>query len=415
MENKDKMEILFKRYLAGLCSPAEVKYLLEHFNIDGNEEQLKTIIRQTLYDADENNADNEHLKSLTDQTLFHIKKRLSQPGEEKEVKQLSLFRKMWVRVAAAVIIISAGAGLYFSGKSKSDLIVEVKTEHPAAKDVITPGGEKAILTLADGSTIILDSAATGELVQQGGTKVIKLDDGQLSYTVASKNTDEVLYNTMTTPRGGQYKLVLPDGSRVWLNAASSIRYPTSFKGYERRVEIAGEAYFEVTKDPARPFRVAVVPTANHKSNMEVEVVGTHFNINAYSEEPGIQTTLLEGSVKIKNQTPIGNRMIVLKPGQRSEVRGDNALSILVDDDIDIDEIMAWKNGNFLFNSSDIQTIMRQISRWYDVDISYQGKISKETFSGVVSRNSNISQVMKIMQEGGVKFNIEGKKIIVIQE
>jgi len=265
-----------------------------------------------------------------------------------------------------------------------------------------PGKNTAILTLADGSTIVLDSAKNGALTSQGNTKVIKLNNGQLAYS-SSGATNEVLYNTMSTPRGGQYKLVLSDGSKVWLNAASSIHYPTSFPGNERKVEITGEAYFEVAHDAKKPFKVSV-------NNMEVQVLGTHFNVNAYRDERTINTTLLEGSVKVTK----GSSMSILKPGQQAIIQqaGDDK-KITVENNIDVEAVIAWKNGYFSFTNADMTAVMRQISRWYDVDIVYEGKIPDRKFGGEISRNLNASQALKILQASKVHFRIEGKKIIVL--
>ncbi|HQW45168.1 MAG TPA: FecR domain-containing protein, partial [Chitinophagaceae bacterium] len=268
------------------------------------------------------------------------------------------------------------------------------------KNDVAPGGNKAILTLADGSTIILDNAANGSLTEQGNTKVIKLDDGQLAYNTLNEKPTEIVYNTISTPRGGQYQLTLADGTKVWLNAASTLRFPATFSGNERKVELTGEGYFEVAKNAAMPFKVSV-------NNMTVEVLGTHFNINSYSDEASIKTTLLEGAVKVTN----GDAVQMLSPSNQAQLTADG--EIRLNRNVDIEDVVAWKNGIFNFSGTAIENIMRQISRWYDLDVSYEGAISKETFSGVVSRNSNLSQVLKIMEQAGVKFKIEGKKIIVM--
>ena len=308
-------------------------------------------------------------------------------------------RRWWY--AAAAVLLLGGFLTYrfaFQEPNKSPIVNKTIPE----KNDVAPGGNKAVLTLADGSTIILDSASNGNLAEQGNTKVIKLDDGQLAYNNAGIGS-EVVYNTVSTPRGGQYQLVLADGSKVWLNAASTLRFPTSFVGKERKVELEGEGYFEVAKNAAMPFKVDV------DGKGEVEVLGTHFNINSYSNEPAINTTLIEGSVKVTGN--LSGKTQNLNPGEQARINA--AGQVTLNRNINVDEIIAWKEGNFNFNSAGIEYIMRNVSRWYDLDVVYQGVPSKETFSGIVSRNSNLSEVLMIMKQAGIKFKIEGKKITVM--
>ncbi|HET9280085.1 MAG TPA: FecR family protein, partial [Flavitalea sp.] len=267
------------------------------------------------------------------------------------------------------------------------------------KDDVAPGGDKAILTLADGSTVVLDDAQNGTLAQQGSSKIIKLD-GKLVYDPANKNSREVVYNTITTPNGGQYQLELPDGSLVWLNATSSIHFPTSFVGKERRVEITGEAYFEIAKNRDMPFIVTV-------NNAEVQVLGTHFNVNAYNDEENVKTTLLEGSVKFVS----GDNINMLKPGQQSQLANNGLIKVV--NNVDVEEVVAWKNGMFDFENAGIETVMRQLSRWYDVDVEYNGK-TDDLFIAEMRRNIKLSDALKALElTGKVKFDIQGKKIIVM--
>jgi ferric-dicitrate binding protein FerR (iron transport regulator) len=304
------------------------------------------------------------------------------------------------RVAAAAIVLIAVFGTWFWLKSKPVQQPVAQVQKKATpKTIIAPGGDKAVLTLADGSVIVLDTTHRGELVKQGNTKVVRVNAATLAYNAGAPSSLDVVYNTLATPVGGQYQLILPDGSKVWLNASSSIRFPTIFKGKERLVSVTGEAYFEVAKNAAMPFKITV-------KNMEVAVLGTHFDIMAYEDENSVNTTLLEGSVKVSQ----GSAVKMLVPGQQSLVDKTGAIKI---DEADVEEVMAWKNGWFQFNSADIQTVMRQISRWYNVDVTYEGKIPDGHFSGIVSRNNDISQVLKIMQDGGVRFKIEGRKLIVL--
>ena len=240
----------------------------------------------------------------------------------------------------------------------------------------------------------------GQVAKQGGAQIEKLTNGQLVYTPLINKSDKVVFNTLATPRGGQFKLSLPDGSEVWLNAVSSIRYPTAFIGNERKVEITGEAYFEIAHDAAKPFKVIVNGT-------EVKVLGTHFNINAYNDEATVKTTLLEGIVSLSNAA---SAVVTLKPGQQAQIG--NSRDIKVINNVDIDQEVAWKNGYFSFYKADLQTVMRQIGRWYDLEILYEGKIPERQFGGKIDRNSNATEVLKILEESKVHFRIEDGKIVV---
>jgi ferric-dicitrate binding protein FerR (iron transport regulator) len=318
------------------------------------------------------------------------------------------------RIAAAALIgLILTGGLYLAitisrGKSMREKAVAGSKVRPSVGNDVLPGKEKAILTLADGSTVSLDDAKNGTLTQQGTTKVLKLD-GKLSYEASGGKlsaTNQIPYNSIATPRGGQYQVVLPDGSRVWLNAASSLRFPTAFSGKERRVEVRGEAYFEVAKNASMPFTVAILSAAG---GSEVQVLGTHFNINAYDDDALLKTTLLEGSVKFVN----GDEAMVLNPGEQSQLARNGQLNI--SDRIDVSEVMAWKNGLFHFEGSDITTVMKQLSRWYDVDIVYGEKMVPDLFHAEIPRNTNLSDVLKALAlTGKVEFKVEDKKIIVNQ-
>ena len=314
------------------------------------------------------------------------------------VRSISFFRR-YRSIAAAIILLIIGVGSYVWLNKRSNSgndIAKTTLQHD-----ISPGGNKAVLTLGDGSTITLDSAANGTLAVHGSTKVLKTNKGQLAYNITNEKPTEVLYNTLTTPRGGQYQLVLPDGSKVWLNAASSIHYPTSFTGKDRKVEITGEAYFEVEKNARMPFIIEA-------NGVEVKVLGTHFNVNAYSDEAMVKTTLLEGAVLIARDAVTA----LLKPGQQAQIITTTG-KLKVIDNADIDEAVAWKNGVFYFNQVDIQTMMRQIARWYDVDIEYQGEIKQRKFGGAIGMDLNLSEVLEGLKETGIHFRIEGKKLMVL--
>lgn len=313
-----------------------------------------------------------------------------------------MYKRIWFRIAAAaaiLILIGAGSFFIFFNKEQNQI---AKTNTIVPQNDIAPGGNKAVLTLGDSSKIILDNAQNGTLAQQGNTNVSKMNDGQIAYNVLNEKPTEVLYNTITTPRGGQYQLTLSDGSKVWLNAASSIRFPTAFIGNERKVEITGEAYFEITHDETKPFKVNVA------GKEEVEVLGTHFNINSYSDEATINTTLLEGRVKISSL--ITHYSSLITPGQQAQLNSNG--EIILKKDVNKDEIMAWKNGQFYFEDANLKTILRQITRWYDVDVIYEGSVSDEKYFGIVSRNSLLSEVLKSLQANAIQFRIEGKKLYI---
>jgi ferric-dicitrate binding protein FerR (iron transport regulator) len=319
------------------------------------------------------------------------------------VVTLSQGRTKWWAIAASIIVlVSLGGVLRFYFNAADEELVEnanQKNEIP-----ILPGGDKAYLTLADGKIIVLDSAVNGNLANQGSVTIIKLD-GLISYNGSGNADGTVAYNTITTPRGGQFQLLLADGSKVWLNAASSFRFPTSFPGSERKVELSGEAYFEVAHNASKPFMVQV------PGKIDVLVTGTSFNINAYQDEVIARTALVEGEVKLRLPGQKGNvNAMVLSPGQLANIHSTGSISI--SKNADLDEILAWKNGYFMFNNASVESILRQISRWYDVEVVYKGKLNEETFSGIVNRKSSISKILRIMEEGGVKFKIEENKIIV---
>ncbi|MFD2887264.1 FecR domain-containing protein [Chitinophaga cymbidii] len=313
----------------------------------------------------------------------------------------------WPRIAAAACLLAAVCTLaYFITRQPADAPPAIVRQ--PVQDV-APGGNKAVLTLANGQQIVLDDAQNGQLASQSGITITKASNGQIVYTAGKGNTAQKIpeINTITTPKGGQYQVVLPDGTRVWLNAASSLKYPAMFSGMQRQVELAGEAYFEVAHDRARPFRV--ISAAGSAGEQVVEVLGTHFNINAYEDEAGTKTTLLEGAVKVRTAS---GKDALLKPGQQS-TSGGRDLRI---ENVDTDGAVAWKNGYFLFTDEDLAGIMRKVSRWYDVEIEYkENALLTKRFSGTVSRYKNVSQVIKVLElTKAAKFNIEGKKIIVSQ-
>jgi ferric-dicitrate binding protein FerR (iron transport regulator) len=309
------------------------------------------------------------------------------------------FYRRFVAAALIAIMLGAGTWLIWNSNRKGSVVNQNVSVY---KNDVAPGGDKAILTLANGSTIILDTANKGKITEEGNAKILKTENGQLAYAIDPSilsHGREELFNTVATQRGGQYQVLLSDGTKVWLNAASSLRYPVYFTGKDRAVELTGEAYFEVAKNPKLPFKVRVNGT-------EVEVLGTHFNIMAYSDERQTTTTLLEGSVKITK----GKENDLLKPGQQS-LADENGLKII--DNANLDEVMSWQKGFFQFGNADIKTIMRQVSRWYDVDISFEGNIP-DHFNATIPRNVSISKLFGILElTGHVHFKVDEKKVIVV--
>jgi transmembrane sensor len=307
-------------------------------------------------------------------------------------------RKLWPRIAAAAsILVFLGIGTYlYSTQSLSPTAVQ------NARTDIAPGGNRAILTLSNGKQISLNGAKNGELALQGNVSVNKTSDGSLSYRPSANQLkkQEVAYNSISTPIGGQYHLTLEDGTNVWLNSASAIKYPTLFTGGERKVEVTGEVYFEVTHNALKPFRVVT-------GKQVVEVLGTHFNINAYADEAGIKTTLVEGAVRVST----GNSSMVIKPGQQSVVQNEK---LHLNGKADINEAVAWKNGYFQFKDEKMESVMRKLSRWYNIELKYEGESSSEEgFNGTISRSKNISQVLKMLERTkAVHFKIEGRRVII---
>lgn len=311
------------------------------------------------------------------------------------------YKKKWWKIAVAACVFTFIAMTIFWLKPFGNKAIAKKTvPQKQLNNDVKPGGQKALLTLADGTQIILDSASSGLLAQQGNAQIIKLHNGELAYNTNGKADVGLLYNTMSTPVGGIYQLILPDGSKVWLNSASSIRYPTAFTDKERRVEISGEVYFEVAKNAAKPFIVKVTNLA------AIKVLGTHFNVNAYNDEAEIKTTLLEGAVNISQ----GNKSSTLSPGQQAQINQSGFIKRV--DNVDLDEAVAWKNGSFLFNSAALPVVLRQAARWYDLDVVYEGKVPTDKFSGQIPRSVNLSSLLKWMQWSDVHFKLEGKKLTI---
>ena len=303
--------------------------------------------------------------------------------------------------AAACLVLFVSVVLLYHKRQPPEIPPVAKVKQQPAVPVV-PGKSGAILTLADGSTVELDSLGNGKIASQNGADVI-LNKGKLAYNGAAGNTAELVYNTLSTPRGRQYRVQLPDGTEVWLNAASSIHYPTAFTGSERVVDLMGEAYFEVAKDAEHPFKVRLSQQA------QIDVLGTHFNVNAYANEPAITTTLLEGSVRMG----VDNEKIsrVLGPGQQTRL--DNATHRLAfEPHAETAKAMAWRNGIFDFNDVGMKEAMQQLERWYDIDVEYEKNIPDIHFYGKMTRNIPLNDLLVILERSGVHFQIDGHKLIV---
>jgi ferric-dicitrate binding protein FerR (iron transport regulator) len=388
----NRLKYLLEQYAADASTPEQTRELFEWINKLKDDTLLKERVKEAW-------GGHEHSEQLPDVDWNAIYAKIINTHEAGQWR-------IWPRMAAAVaviVLLSAG-GYFIFNRHVAQPVVSAGKQQPG--DKVVPGGDKAVLTLANGDQIILDSAGNGTLTQQGNTKIIKLDDGRLSYSSLKGKPGEILYNTISTPRGGQYQIVLADGSKVWLNAASSLRFPTSFAGGKRNVELSGEGYFEVVHNAEKPFTVSV-------NGAEVAVLGTHFNINAYTDEGAVKTTLLEGSVKVSK----GSTGKMISPGEQATIENSAdplAPPILVQA-IDTNAVVSWKNGHFIFSGNNIQSVMRQLSRWYDVEVSYEGKVTDEEFVGVINRSryERIEDILEMLERTRtMSFTISGRHIMV---
>lgn len=381
---------LLHKYLDQNGSDAEMQEFFTLVEDPANADQLSTLLGdafsvQQVYASLSGDRASQMIENITGQK--------NEVSSKREQQVYPLWRKL---VAAACVLTLLSISLYrYYSQSAVEKVVPLATQ----SDGIGPGGQKALLTLADGTQIELKAASQGEIATQPGISIRKTSDGQITYAIHtqkdSRGTLPVI-NTISTPIGGQYQLILPDGSKVWLNAGSSLRYPTFFAGPERSVELAGEAYFEVAPNKKMPFLVK-------SENQTVRVLGTHFNVNAYADEPSVKTTLLEGSVQVNAQR--------LVPGQQA-VLTEKWISVR---EIDAEAEIAWKNGEFVFNGEDLQTIMRMVARWYNIEVVYENPPGDLRYGGEVSRSKNLSDILKMLEAtGDVKFKVEGRRVTVIR-
>lgn len=382
------MEFTFRRllekYLTDSISESEKATLFKMLQSSDYESELEQIIDNGFLEGKINGlADPGRAKALFD--------KITVAGQMYHKPSISR-RLRYTTAAAAAILLLISVAIYTARKTNNTSISgKGKTDGE-----IVPGSDKAMLTLTDGSVIILDS--TGSRAIKQGNTAISQHSGQLQYLQQDQETVSGL-NTLTTPRGGQYRLRLPDGSDIWLNAASSITYPTAFTGSRRKVAITGEVYMEIARNENMPFEVSV-------NGIEITVLGTRFNVNAYKDEPSITTTLLEGAVKVSR----GNNDQLLMPGQQEQLLPNGKIEIV--NDIDTASVVAWKNGMFSFNDADIPAVMRQVNRWYDAEIVYQSEVSQH-FMGSIPRTVPISKLLTMLElTGRLHFRIDGRKIIV---
>jgi transmembrane sensor len=380
-----------QKYVENKATPEEVRWLLAHFHTESEDELMKLVMKG--FDLDQQDVP----ESNPDQAaLDRVYNRLHENLGFTENKNGAIgFRRFRVMASVAAVLAGLAIGGYFILRQPVHVQQTVQNQH----NDIAPGSNKAILTLANGQKIVLTGAKNGQIATQGQTVIQKTANGQVVYEPASLTPNTAItYNTISTPRGGQHWVTLSDGTKVLLNAASSLTYPVAFNGKERKVTLTGEAYFEVVHNDKQPFLVET-------KNETVQDIGTHFNINAYADEPVVRTTLLEGSIRVAH----GAQAEILKPGQESVLKADE----LKVNDVDTEEAIAWKNGYFMFDSENIQPIMRMIARWYDVEVIYTGDIPTDKFGGSVSRFGNVSQVLdKLALTGRVHFKIEGRRIMV---
>lgn len=393
MYQKEEFKLLMEQYVSGEISPEGKAKLLAMLDDPEYSGTFDAILREN-YDSVEVHASSPE---ATKNFITNLKKRMDFPSQAEDLESpvVSFFNWRKMMVAASVLFV-VGFGAYFLSQKENKTPKVLAAKKTDDKDA---GKGGAILTLSNGSKIVLDSVGNGLLANQSNTTVSKKNGG-LVYD--ANNGAEVVYNTMTTPRARQYHLELSDGTKVWLNASSSITFPTSFAANERKVAITGEVYFEVAKDKSKPFKVMV-------NDMTVNVLGTHFNVNAYEDEATVNTTLLEGSVMITEKS----KKILLKPGQQAEKQKSGAIA--VNDDVNLDEVMGWKNGLFYFENANLQMVLRQLSRWYDVDVVYEKGVPARAFEGEIQRDLKLSQVLRILEKNKVHFKIEGKILRVMPE
>jgi transmembrane sensor len=404
---QQRLLYLLQQYGNDAATPGELDEL-QHFLASGEDRALfEETMAGMINTVKEPVVDHSAFEQLSQKVL-----EIDKPGHRMYVP---LMRTAWFRyAAAAVLVLAVGvAGWFWIAHQQTDAVAVNPGKLPDT--TIAPGKNGAVLTLADGKQLVLDSLGNGVLATQGGTQVA-LSYGKLVYDTSDSPLTahhSLTYNIMSTPKGRQFQLVLPDGSRVWLNAASSIKYPTAFTGRERLVELDGEAYFEVAKDKTKPFRVQFssptgepVPTGREGREGAVEVLGTHFNINAYHNEAAITTTLIEGMVRVKANTDAQ----VIRPGEQAQVVPGKKIKI--DEHANVNQVLAWKNGYFDFNNADLRIMMRQLERWYNIQVAYEGPVPEVVFKGKMDRFVQLSDLVRFLTIFGINARLEERTLII---
>ena len=403
---KETLLFLLQKLNAGTLTDEERAELTAYFNKKQSREPIISALKDALA---QHSSSIQIGESRFDPLILGILKAdavsdIESPPDEAETFEVSETKrgtkKVWW-IMLIVLLVAAGAAAYFFYYKPGSLGTDSEGGISSLANDIPPGGDKAVLTISDGSTIALDSLPDGYVMQEGNAKITKASNGDLKYSISSEMGGAILFNTVTTPRGGQFQVILSDGSRIKLNSASSVTYPVSFVGPERSVTITGEAFFEVAANQKVPFKVRVY-------DMEVEVQGTQFNINAYLDEPGITTTLLNGSLKLTKNSKSHTL--------RNEQQGifDNQGNFSLENNVDANETSAWKNGKFQFNNSNLPAVLRQLARWYNVEIVYETGIPQnQPVYGEIRRNAPFSEVVKLLEKSEVHCKIKGNKLVIL--
>lgn len=384
----DDQQKLLKMWLSGNISRQDWEQLLDSLKDTNFEEHpdLGVLLRDEWNNVPETQVIPDWENKLDN--ILAIDRRYKPKTRLRSIQRTRRFRR-W-GIAAVIILLFGISGPYFIRLYNS------KATHTATSLAVMPGTSGAILTLSNGRKVVLDSAGNGVIATENGVRIL-FNKGKLEYEVGQTYTGEALYNTMATPKGRQFELTLPDGTRVWLNSASSIRYPIVFASDTRHVAVTGEVFLDVAKDKRKPFSI------NVSEKNKVDVLGTQLNINAYKDEPDITTTLLEGSVKVQG--------IILKPGQQAQMKQTGNVQLL--ENVDLDRVMAWKNGLFNFNGTDLQSAMRQLERWYNITVKYPNGVPSVKLFGEISKGVRLQELLKMLNAAELDCTIEADNILLI--
>jgi len=417
--DKRQLQELARLYLDGKATAEQIRLLHEWYDkADEGESEVELVF--TSHDEGEQDVRDRILSRITNLSTPATPAGASTPATPTIAARAPTRLTLRWSIAAAALLLITGAGILLRQPKPEQHQLARRPAAPAQhSNDVTPGENKAKLVLGNGKVVVLSGIKNGAISQEGGAKVAKQDDKLIYVTPTGKTAggagDEVVFNVISTPKGGQYQVLLADGTKVWLNAASSLRFPTTFKGPDRRVDISGEAYFEVAKNAAMPFKVFVSPKTElspdqpeSPDQLQVEVLGTSFNVMSYDNEKSVNTTLLEGSVRIKK----AGEERLLQPGQQARYDRNTFHEIKVSEG-DEEQAIAWKNGLFLFKEADLETILRQIARWYDVEISNKSEMPKRYFTGEVPRTVNLSKVLQVLELSDVHFRIDGRVLTVL--